>query len=444
MSLRVGAATADITPGVGVPMGGYGARQGVSTGVGDPLLVRAIVLDDETTRLAVAVCDLVAVSPAIVEGARTIIATECGIAPTNVVVAATHTHSGPELRREDRHGYAASTASKVAGAVRMALDSARPATLKLGESEVATISQNRRAPDGPIRAKAQVLLAEDADADASVPPIATVVGYACHATVLEHDNLEYSPDFPGATCRAVEAVVGGTAIYVQGAAGDVNPSWLRHDRAEVDRVGGVLGAAVARAALDLRAVGRVQRVVNLSWSEDLEVPSPPGSVVEPGPLVAESRTVELPRRALPPRDEIAKAIKTLELELEQITGEDHTLRRRLRPRLNQLRMEWVFAGIEGRRDGIESVEIQALRIAPNLALLALPGEFLVGVGSELEAASPFEHLVVAGYANGYVGYVPRAEDFPHGGYEVGCARLAPEAAGTIVATAADLLKALHA
>src|SRR5215212_13613 len=215
-TVRAGAAVIDITPGVGIAMGGYGARQGVSTGIHDPLFVRVLVLDDGATKLVIAICDLVGVTAELVEQARELIVKDCGIPPENVAISATHTHSGPLLRTEGVEAMISVTARKIVGAVQVALQCTQAVALKAATTRVTTISQNRRHPDWPIEETATILLAAP---EGGAEPVATVVNYACHATVLEHDNLLYSADFPGAMARAVERVVGGVGIYMQGAAG---------------------------------------------------------------------------------------------------------------------------------------------------------------------------------------------------------------------------------
>src|SRR5581483_11399753 len=96
--LQAGAAVVDITPGAGILMGGYGARQGVSTGIHDPLHVRVLALDDGETRLVLAVCDLVGVPAELANAARELIARDVGVPPHCVCVSATHTHSGPLMQ----------------------------------------------------------------------------------------------------------------------------------------------------------------------------------------------------------------------------------------------------------------------------------------------------------------------------------------------------------
>src|SRR5690242_15103612 len=115
-AIQAGAAVADITPGAGIAMGGYGARVGVSLDVHDPLYVRTAVLSDGMASLVLAVCDLVGVSAPLVRMAREMIEQECGIPAANICISATHTHSGPApLRTEGMEDYVSVTARKIAG-----------------------------------------------------------------------------------------------------------------------------------------------------------------------------------------------------------------------------------------------------------------------------------------------------------------------------------------
>src|SRR4051794_3740311 len=284
-------------------MGGYGARTGVAERTHDPLQARVLVLGDGDTELVIAVCDLLGVGRDLVAETRKMIEDDTGIPPQHVLIAATHTHSGPAgFRISDAADFVGVTARKIAGAVRTARRDLCPVTLKVAEAEVRTTSQTRRHPDGPTHPTAPVLSALP---DSGAPPIATLVTFACHSTVLEHDNLEYSADFPGAMARAVEHAVGGTAIYLQGAAGNINPVWMRHDHTDVARVGGILGAAAARAVHELRPLGEGQWCINLNWSEEVAHPAVPGTVLSDVRLGGSSQILELPRR--PHRDAAALA-----------------------------------------------------------------------------------------------------------------------------------------
>ena len=88
--LRVGLAEADITPPLGIPMVGYSAREGTARAVLDRLLVQAVVLDDGETSVALIALDLRRLTSArILQAVRS-----QGF--DHVILAASHTHSGPD------------------------------------------------------------------------------------------------------------------------------------------------------------------------------------------------------------------------------------------------------------------------------------------------------------------------------------------------------------
>jgi hypothetical protein len=436
--LQVGAAVVDITPGVGLAMGGYGARQGVSTAIHDSLNVRTFVLHDGRSHVVVAICDLVGVPADLVAAAREQIEKDTGIPADNVAIGATHTHSGPLLRDVDVPGYIPVTAKKIAGSVAMALRNLAEAPLKASSASVTSISQNRRHPDGPIEETAKVLLAAP---EGPAAPVATVVNYACHATVMEYDNLDYSADFPGAAMRFLERNLGGAGVYVQGCCGNINPVWMRHDFAEVERVGGILGAAALRAANEARPLGEGQWCVNLNWSEQTPKPSPGARLT--GLRLDSARThVDLAKRTLPSLEEIETEIRSLEATLEA-AGDDVTRRREVRPRLNSLRLWRSQRQRGGGAGGSEALELQAFRISDECAIVTLPGEFFVEVARDLERRAGLPYLFIAGYTNGTAGYFPTAEQFGHYGYEVGQARFTPEAVEVVTEEAVRLVRGLY-
>ena len=95
-SLRVGAATADITPPTGYPMWGYAARHNAAcTGVLDPLKARAVVLANASTKLAIVSLDL-GRAP-VRESTRSIRDRLKVDGITDIMLVASHTHHGPVL-----------------------------------------------------------------------------------------------------------------------------------------------------------------------------------------------------------------------------------------------------------------------------------------------------------------------------------------------------------
>jgi hypothetical protein len=99
----------------------------------------------------------------------------------------------------------------------------------------------------------------------------------------------------------------------------------------------------------------------------------------------------------------------------------------------------------GRRSepGPIELELQAIQLGP-VALLSMPTEPFAEIGVALKAGSPFATTMVSGYSNGNLGYLPVAEAYPEGGYEIWVTHFAPEAAEMVVEAGLDLLRELHA
>ena len=71
-----------------------------------------------------------------------------------------------------------------------------------------------RNPDGFVDHEVLVTALDDLDGN----PVATLVNYACHPTIMGPDNKLITPDYPGPVRETVESIVGGTCLFLQGAA----------------------------------------------------------------------------------------------------------------------------------------------------------------------------------------------------------------------------------
>src|SRR5436190_4729449 len=97
--LRVGVATADITPGTDYPVSGYYSER-LSTGTKDPLQAKAIVFRQGDLSAAFVVCDLIAIASDLSLEIRRRVERQTGMPGDHIIVAATHTHTGPDYGRE--------------------------------------------------------------------------------------------------------------------------------------------------------------------------------------------------------------------------------------------------------------------------------------------------------------------------------------------------------
>jgi neutral ceramidase len=215
-TVLAGAAVVDVTPEVGAAMSGFVARSSPSTGVHDPITVRAVCVDDT----ALVTVDVVGLH----EDFCAAVARGTSLPADNVRVHATHTHGAPasmpgRLGDEADRVWLESLEAACIAAVQEALRGRRPAHLMAGYGIEVGVAQNRRRPDGPVDRSLPVARLIDSDGR----PIAVLASYACHPVVLGADNTLLTADYPGVVRRVVEQrLPGAVAMFLTGCAGDAN------------------------------------------------------------------------------------------------------------------------------------------------------------------------------------------------------------------------------
>ena len=393
--LHFGAAAADITPPVGIAMGGYWGRRSGATHIRDRLMAKALVCGQDAARIALIAVDLVGLDADVVRGIRERVALATGIEGAAIMVCASHTHSGPLTFPFRGMGcidgdYLEQVADAVVEVVVAAAADSRPGRLYYARPEV-QIGINRRElhpqgtrigqnPAGPVVPYAHVLRFVAADGTG-----ATLFNHACHPVVLGHNNLQISGDFAGAAVRHIEEQTGDEALFVNGACGDVNPRGTNGSFADVEALGQELGQAVlegrdAAVPLDASAI---------RWAhEQLDLPLQP----PPSRWRAEVEQLKGHLRArLARSSEVSKAQLAWAVAMR----------------------EWVQAGAE--RPRVQPFEMQVLALG-EMVLLGLEGEIFARYQLDLEAAHG--PAVLCGLANGCIGYVPTADEYMRGGYEI--------------------------
>ena len=312
-----------------------------------------------------------------------------------VMVCASHTHAGPltfpfrGMGRIDG-GYLERVADALVEVVVAAAADSRPGSLYYARPKV-QIGINRREPHlqgtrigqnpaGPVVPYAHVLRFVAADGTG-----ATLFNHACHPVVLGHDNLQISGDFAGAAARHIEEQTGEPALFVNGACGDVNPRITGGSFADVEALGQELG----RVVLEGRDAATPLEVSAISWARE---------------------RLDLPSQPPPPR---------WRAEVEKFKGH---LRARLArgSEVSKAQLEWAVAMHKWVRTGaecarVQSFEMQALALG-ELVLLGMEGELFARYQLDLEAAHG--PAVLCGFANGCIGYVPTADEYARGGYEI--------------------------
>ncbi|MFC2125631.1 neutral/alkaline non-lysosomal ceramidase N-terminal domain-containing protein [Bacteroidota bacterium] len=393
--IKVGVGKVDITPVLGTPLEGYYIER-LATNVHDELYVRAMILEDGTNTFVLIVADIIDVAPYGFNAARKRIQEKLQIPASNIVISATHTHTGPIFSQV----YEEMLEVKIYDAVKIAMQNMQPAVIKSGAGNEENVSFHRRfmmkdgtvkfnpgalnpdivRPMGPVDPDVGILYIETADGK----PIAVLVNFAIHLDTV--GGTEISADFPYFMGQVLKRVLGNDLMvfFGFGTCGNVNhfnvksPETLKgFERAE--RIGYALAASVIREFPALE-----EHNINTFSTENeilqLEIPEYTREQVAAAKINAKK---ESDHESSTP--EIREAMKIL--KLEERNGKPH------------------------------EVEVQTIGLG-DLAIVALPGEIFVELGLEIKKRSPFKHTLILTLSNYALGYVPNAEAYEYGAYEV--------------------------
>lgn len=442
-TVRVGFAEADITPPAGYRKGG-GYSEVISTGVADPLMAKAMVLEQSGSAFAIVVCDLLSVPEALSRPMRQEAARRTGIAEANIVIAATHNHGSPEYwgslrdifhersvrqRGQDSHesiDYPALLTRQCVKAIEEAWSRREPGRLELVMAYQPGLAFNRRyhLRDGSIRFNPGKLnpdiVRPAGPVDPDLPwllarrlsdrqPIGSLTVFAMHTAVF--GGTKFGADFPGHLQRELRRDHGGhfVSIFGEGTAGDVNHvnTATKTPDPTPEQIGSRLAATLRSSAPLLR---------------ELKAPS----------LAVRSRVApaQYPRVS---RDTVDRGRALLE-------GQEKNHAAFLA--LVAAWRDWHRWDIEQRHGASKPLEVQVLRLDRDTAIVTLPHEVFVEIGMAIKAASPFRHTIVLSLANDVDYYIPTRCAFEEGSYEVTTCPLNPGCGESLIQTAVRLLHEL--
>ncbi|HEX5026399.1 MAG TPA: hypothetical protein VFV68_14060 [Agriterribacter sp.] len=261
-TFKAGAAVRIITPNPLLPVsGGIGTPKPASIKQGD-LYARALVLENGSTRIAIVNIDNLGWPSALGNKSRALIK---GIPPENILIGATHTHSGPDAYGfPDEKGvshadlkYLNWCVQQIADAVNEAITKLEPAALKIAVGEAkGKISYNYYAPDlyDPRCGVIQAIATSGKNIN---KPIATLINYAIHPEVIGSGRGISSPDLCGPLYNRIESKGGGVALFMNGAQGGMVTADNRletggeaNDWAECIRIGELLADEALRIVAD--------------------------------------------------------------------------------------------------------------------------------------------------------------------------------------------------
>ena len=390
---KAGLATVVITPDYSMWMAGYAARNKPSEGKVHDLHAKALALEDQKgVRLVIVTADLIGFPRAFRDQLEEAVGERYELPPASLLLNASHTHSGPELRDwrasqgwdlsaeqiELGKKYSEALLGKLVELVGRSLADLKPASLSYMHAR-AGFAMNRRAAtdggysiapnsDGPVDHDVPVLQVKGADGAVRT----LLFGYACHNTTLS--DYEFCGDYAGFAQEYVEQThPGTTAMFMIGCGGDQNPTPRR----------------------------------TMEWAR------------QHGRALANAVEAALVSRSRPVRGPLGVALDEVMLELAQPAVETVKQRAASGDKYTKRHAEMVLAELEknGRVDTTYPYLVQVVRFGDDLTMIGLAGEVVVDYSIRLKAELAETPVWVAGYTNEVFGYVPSERVLREGGYE---------------------------
>lgn len=464
--LLVGVATTDITPGANYPVSGYYVER-LSTGTKDPLQAKAIVFREGDLSAAFVACDLISAASDLTAAVRKRVEEKTGLPGEHLIVAATHTHTGPDYARElysvvtghplppnwkDREPYVPDLIEAVADAVINAYESARPVKLLSGSTIQETpVAFHRRylmkngeyrtwiglkdpnvlRTAGPIDPEIGMLLVQDMKSN---KPSTLVSSHALHLDTV--GGTLWSADYPFFIERTLRESLDGTliSIFGNGCCGNINHVDPNSDtRNSAEQIGTSLGKTIVSAVPELT-----------------EITSPK--------LQVKNQTILLPLQSSTPEqlDQAKKLLREIQTGknadfYEHVDAYKRVIIEHLRSNANIAEtaslIGWGLSASKAGSGDSLPVDLQVITLGRDFAIVALPGEMFVEYGLEIKQASPFKTTLVVELCNvGETIYVPTREgylatrdSFTGGGYEVVNSTTLSGAGDLLVDAAVNLL-----
>jgi hypothetical protein len=418
----------------------------LSTGIKDPLHARAIVLEQGSQSAAFVFCDLVGVPHSITSPARKKASDATGIPAEHITVTGTHTHTGPQFFMSlndywheqavvkfgkdpyDSEKYRAELIGKISQAVVQAKVALQPVAVKAGFAREDRISFNRRyrmkdgsvrfnppvqdpnvvEPAGPIDPQVGIILFSPPGAK---QPSEAIVSFAMHPDTSGGGTL-YSADYIYSLDQRLKESFGPqfTALFGTGTCGDINHRDIsRQEQRKAEELGTMLGDTVVKA---------------VEKDELSPVPAPS--------LAVRSRKVSAPLQTITP-DQVANA----EDQMDRLAARELPFMAAVEACkvMDIVRLQKLWG------DAVP-LEVQAIRLDDETAIVTLPSEIFVNLGLAIKAASPFKTTLVIELANDSVAYIPTRQAFDEGSYEVTNSRVERGTGEKLVEAAVELLKEL--
>ncbi len=434
--LYAGVARRIINPMIGIRKAGLRLFGDPIQAIESDLTATVLVLSDGDTRVVIIGTDLITMTPDEAGELRAGVAQALGISNLDVMLNLSHNHSAPalpqymsdspeQIRLKER--YKGNLKRWLIEAATEANQNIQPARIGTGwgECQIGVYRRESRDErdvlgevlDHAIDSSVGVIRVDDLDGN----PIATIFRYSCHPVTVGPRSFIGSSDFPGPAREVIEKSLGGLAIFMQGCGGNINPlvgiGYEVDCRDTKNRVGMTLGSEALKVAVNIRTnrkpgkripLGNVPNILFTPWEP---IDGDTCTHLSASELIVPVEFIDLP-----PLKE-AEAIHDRWLQ----TLEDRRQRgaQEWEIRVAEKYEQWARELVDAVRHGPPPCElyIQALRVN-DIVIVGINAEVFFETGLTIKALSPFKDTFILGYTNGLIFYLPRADDYPLGGWKI--------------------------
>ncbi|MFO7948690.1 MAG: neutral/alkaline non-lysosomal ceramidase N-terminal domain-containing protein [Armatimonadota bacterium] len=376
--ISAGAARADITPPVGTWQAGFGGRDRPSEGIHTHLFTRAFAFSDGTQTACLVTNDLIGLSRPEILKIRHRAVRQCPeLAPSDIMISCTHTHSGPAvstyLRGQPKdYDYIDRVCDTIADTIARACDRLEPAELVCGETQVEGYNHNRRDENGYCEKRLAWLEARTPSGD----PVAGIVNFTAHPTM--HTGYVISGDYAGVLAENLEDALEAPVGMINGCHGNINAyPRAKEDTSLVDDHGRRLAGEV----LKVRDGG-----LQIVAADSVDTASEMVLLTFGPPRPRETY------RQIAAGDEGPEYVREWAQDvLDKYPGDPV--------------------------DAVEEGEVMAIYLG-DMAIVGLPGHAFAEICRDIISEVPDRWLMFANHANDYLGYFATREGHQEGGYEV--------------------------
>ncbi len=432
-TLIAGASEVDITPDKSMFLFGYPHVQRMSTGVHDPLLSSALYLHNGSSGILFIAHDLIWVPRDVSERARQRIVQEVPVTATEIMITASHTHSGPitvsvlsneadPVVPKPDLSYLQMLEDKIVEAAVLAYRNAKPAEVGLACVDGSMVGTNRRSPEDMSIPQTPVMAVRDVESGSLV---SLMVIASMHPTVLHEDSTLISGDWPGLMRRYLqEEVVGASCpiVYHMGASGNQSPRHVTQSNtfAEAERLGIALGKAVEEALPGMNYLNEVD-------------------------LKSKSTAIEIPLRRFPSIEDAKRAFDAAQAKFTNLQASNAPATEVRTAECDVFGAEetWTLAKAAqaGRLQEVAQsylpMEVQVVQVS-DWRFLGWSGEVFVEFALQIMANHPDTFIITL--VNGDMqGYIVTEQAVAEGGYEASNALFESPASGNLLVKASEQL-----